>query len=207
MSYDKVEFRAHVLVLVAHSFVYNIGNEDFVVSLYNENEPVHITMATFVIGTIGHFEDGVEMWDDYGWLLQQYYLANEVVNDKKVLALLSLMGPKTYELLQTLMAPEKPSTKTFEEMIEHFNRYLNPKPFVIAERFRYHKRDQKQGETIMQYISELRNLAMHCNFGDYLGYTLHDRFVCGLHNENIQKNLLSKEDLTLLKTVKTAVAT
>lgn len=30
--------------------------------------------------------------------------------------------------------------------------------------------------------------------------------MCGLRNENIQKNLLSKEDLTLDKAVKTAVA-
>lgn len=84
-------------------------------------------------------------------------------------------------------------------MIEHFNRHLNPKPLVIAERFRFHKRYQKQGEAIMQYKAELHNLAIHCNFGDYLGDALRDRFVCELRNENIQKILLSKEGLTLDK--------
>lgn len=64
--YDKVEFRVYVLVLVVYLFVYNIGNEDFVVLFYNENEFVYIMMVIFVIGMIGYFEDGVEMWDDYG---------------------------------------------------------------------------------------------------------------------------------------------
>lgn len=58
----------------------------------------------------------------------------------------------------------------------------------------------------MQYKAELHNLAIQCNFGDYLGDALRDRFVCGLRNENIQKSLLSKEGLTLDKAVKTAVA-
>lgn len=41
-------------------------------------------MATFAIGKIGNFDDGVETWEDYAERLQQYYLANEVANDKKV---------------------------------------------------------------------------------------------------------------------------
>lgn len=133
-------------------------------------------MVTFAIGNIGTFDDGVETFEDYAERLQQYYLANE-----------------------------KASTKSFEELIDHLNRHLNPKPLVIAERSRFHKRDQKQGETIIQYIAGLRNLRIHCNFGDYLGDALRYRFVCGLRNEKIQKILISK-DLTLGKAVKTAVA-
>lgn len=53
-------------------------------------------MATFAIGKIGNFDDGVETLGDYAEHLQKYYLANEVANDKKVPALLSLIGPKTY---------------------------------------------------------------------------------------------------------------
>jgi hypothetical protein len=50
---------------------------------------------------------------------------------------------------------------------------------------------------MMQYIAEMQNLAIRCNFGDNLGDTLRNRFVCCLRHENIQENLLSKDDLTL----------
>jgi hypothetical protein len=163
-------------------------------------------MATFAIGTIGNFDDGIETWEAYAERLQQYFIANGIANEINVPALLSLIGPKTCALLKPLVAPDKPSDKTFEVLIDHLNKHLNSKPLVIAERFRFHERDQKQGETTMQYIAELRNLAIHYNFGDNLGDTRLDRFVCGLRHENIQKNLLSKDDLTLDLAVKTAVA-
>ena len=36
------------------------------------------------------------------------------------------------------------------------NDHLSPKPIVIAERFRFHKRDQKEGESITVYVAEFR---------------------------------------------------
>lgn len=56
------------------------------------------------------------------------------------------------------------------------------------------------GETVAVYIAELRRLAIHCD------KTLKDRFVCGLKQEHIQKKLLVEPNLTLEKTIQTAVA-
>jgi hypothetical protein len=104
-------------------------------------------MATFAIGTNGNFDDGIETWEAYAERLQQYFIANGITNDIKVPALFSLIGPKIYALLKTLMAPDKLPDKTFEVLIDHLNKQLNSKPLVIVELFRFHKRDQKQGET------------------------------------------------------------
>jgi len=35
---------------------------------------------------------------------------------------------------------------------------------------------------IAEYVAELRSLAAHCDFGDYLEEALRDRLVCGLCN-------------------------
>ena len=35
---------------------------------------------------------------------------------------------------------------------------------MITERFRFHKRDQKEGESITVYVAELRKLTEHCSF-------------------------------------------
>ena len=51
---------------------------------------------------------------------------------------------------------------------------------------------------------ELRRLASHCEFGQFLDEALWDRLVCGIRNDTTQKRLLSEADLTLAKAVQIA---
>jgi len=158
------------------------------------------------IGKIEPFDDSCENWVTYVERVEQYFITNDVDTDKRVPALLSLIGSKTYGLLRSLTAPEKPSTKTFDDIVEILKRHLSPKPLVIAERFRFHKRDQRDGESISAFIAEIRKLSEHCEFGSSLDATLRDRLVCGLRNEAIQKRLLTEEDLTFKRAIDLAVA-
>ncbi len=43
----------------------------------------------------------------------------------------------------------------------------NQKAVVIAERFRFYRRDQAAEGTIAEFVAALRNLATHCDFGDF----------------------------------------
>ena len=61
-------------------------------------------------GTVGPFNDEEETWTQYVERLEQYFIANEVEDDKKQRAIfLSVCGPKTYALLRDLLPPKKPS--------------------------------------------------------------------------------------------------
>ena len=51
-----------------------------------------------------------------------------------------------------------------------------------------------------------RKLTEFCEFGNFLNETLRDRFVYGLTIEQIQKRLLSEDNLTYDKAVKIALA-
>lgn len=157
-----------------------------------------------IIGKVGPFDEAVETWESYTDRLGQYFIANDVHNDLKVPSLLSIIGPRHYTLLKNLCAPVKPATMTFDELIKKLTDHLSPRPSEIAERFRFHKREQGAGETVTVYIAELRRLAIHCDFGDTLEKTL--RFVCGLKQEHIQKKLLAEPKLTLERAIQTAVA-
>lgn len=158
------------------------------------------------IGKIEPYDEGVEKWTSYQERLEEYFAVNEIGNNKKVSALLTLLGGKTYSLLRNLTAPDKPSTKSYEDLVTLLRNHLTPKPLIIAERFRFHKRSQHDGETVTQYLAELRKLAEYCDFGANLNDSLRDRFVCGLKAENIQKRLLSEAQLTLTKALEMAVA-
>ena len=163
-------------------------------------------MATFAIGNIGEFNDLTETWKSYTERVKQYFAANEIANEKKVPALLAMMGGKTYSLLRNLTTPDDPATKGLDDIVKLLENHMSPKPLVIAERFRFHKRDQHEGESVTVYVAELRKLSEHCDFKATLGDALRDRLVCGIKNENIQKRLLSESDLKLDKAIEIATA-
>ena len=161
-------------------------------------------MATFAIGNIGEFNDLTETWKSNRERVKHYFAANEIPNDKKVPALLAMVGGKTYSLLWNLMTPDDPATKGYDDIVKLLDNHLSPKPLVIAERFRFHKRDQKEGESIPVYVAELRKLSEHCDFKANLSDALWDRLVCGIKKENVQKRLLSESDLKLEKAIEVA---
>ena len=158
------------------------------------------------IGKIESFDDTKENWETYVERVEQFFLANDIDDDHKVPTLLSLIGGKTYTLLRDLLAPEKPATKSFQQIVTTLQEHLNPKPLEIAGRFRFYKRNQHEGESILSCVAELRKLATHCNFGGNLNEALRDRLVCGLRNMQIQKRLLSEAKLKYSKAVEIAVA-
>ena len=151
------------------------------------------------IGKIDAFDEANDDWNAYVERMEQYFIANEIDKDKQVAVMLSLMGNKTYGLLRNLAAPAKPSTLSFKTIVDTLQKHLSPKPLLIAERFRFHKRNQLEGETVSTYLAELKKLSLNCEFGTNLNDALRDRLVCGLHNELIQKRLLSEPDLSLAK--------
>ena len=57
-----------------------------------------------------------------------------------------------------------------------------------------------------EYVAELRRLATHCQFGNYLDEALRDRLVCGICNSGIQKRILSEAELSLKKAIELSQA-
>lgn len=102
------------------------------------------------------------------------------------------------------MSPGKPKDKSFTQLAEVLCSHFDPKLLVIAEKFHFHRCDQASDETISNYVTELRQLATHCNFRGYLDQALGDRLVCGICHENTQKCLLTEANLTLKKAIEVA---
>ena len=125
-------------------------------------------MATRV-GAIGPFDATSSQWSSYAERLTEYLIANGITDGrKKVAVLLSVVGGPTYNQLRDLFAPEKPNTKTFDELVTKLRDRLEPKPTVIAERYKLHQRQQKPDETVSEYMAALRRLAATCHFEDFL---------------------------------------
>ena len=84
-----------------------------------------------------------------------------------------------------------------------------PKPLVIAECFHFYRkrRSQALGELVADFAADLRHLSIHCEFKeDWFDEALRDRFVCGLHNEAMQKRLLAEDKLTVAHALEVGVS-
>ena len=116
-------------------------------------------MAKAILGQMEPFELQGGDWILYAERMEQFFISNRIEEDsKKVATLLTVIGDKVYALLRNLVAPVKPATKSFRELVE-VKKHLKPKPPVIAERFKFHRRNQQEGETIAQYLAVLRELT------------------------------------------------
>ena len=134
---------------------------------------------------------------------QLFFTANDIP-DRKTPVFLRVVGGSTYGLLRNLVAPANLKDKSFEEIVKVFKAHFEAKLIIIAERYRFHRREQAPDESVTAYLAKLHHLAATCTFDDYLDQALRDRLVCGLQSESIQRSLQSETDLDLSRAVKVA---
>ena len=157
-------------------------------------------------GRLKAFDSEKEKISTYLEQVELYFEVNGVPEAKHAVALLTVIGTTTYAIIKSLVAPDLPRTKSLDELVTVLKSHFEPKPLVIAERFRFYKRNQNATETVLEYAAELRHLAISCEFEAFLDSALRDKFVCGLRSEHIQKGLLTEADLTMTRGVEIAQA-
>ena len=130
-------------------------------------------MASY--GKPPEFEETVEDWDQYIERMENYFVANGIrQEEKKRSLLLAVISPANYRLLRSLIYPQKPCEKSYDEVVVVMKAHHCPKPSVIIQCFCFHNRFRQPGESVSTYISELRALSEHCGFGLCLDDMLQD---------------------------------
>ena len=93
--------------------------------------------------------------------------------------------------------------KDYKKVLETFDEQFIPQRNVIHVRATFHKRNQKEGETIEQYVRVLYELAEHADF-DKKEETIRDRLVVGMRDKEMSQKLQLEGALTLQDAVKKA---
>ena len=65
----------------------------------------------------------------------------------------------------------------------------------------FHRLNQFQGESIEQFVTDLKIKAQTCKFDNLKDSMIRDRFVLGITSQRARGRLLREEDLTLDKTI------
>ncbi|KAJ8885689.1 hypothetical protein PR048_011887 [Dryococelus australis] len=66
---------------------------------------------------------------------------------------------------------------TLVEIVKVLSHHFLHARILIAERYKFHKRDEKPTKSMSQFIMEHKNYGKISNFGDFLDNALRDRLV------------------------------
>ena len=150
-------------------------------------------MAAFH-GPFPEYDGNADDWEVYTYRLKQYFTANDIREDKKQRAiLLSACGSETLKLIQSLISMDELETKKFDEIADAVQKHYHPKPSEIVSRFQFNSCSRNTGESVASFVARLRKLSEHCNYGASLEQMLHDRLVCGIGDERVQRALLAEK--------------
>jgi len=76
-----------------------------------------------------------------------YFQANDIADGKRVAIVLTTIGDKTYTLLRNYFAPEKGTLSL---------------PRLFSRTVSFHHISQADGESVADYVAELRKLSSSC---------------------------------------------
>ena len=87
------------------------------------------------------FDSSQEDWLSYTACLQNYFIANDIAEDKAAKCqeiLLSICGVSTYRLIKSLTAPSKLEEVFFENLVKLVEGQHNPEPSATVQHFKFH---------------------------------------------------------------------
>ncbi|XP_072389504.1 uncharacterized protein [Diabrotica undecimpunctata] len=159
-----------------------------------------------IIGYIEQFNPAKSDITSYIKRLEQLFICNVVEKDKEVPLLISLIGGETYSVLKDLLAPEVPSSKTFEELKRVLIEHYSPKRLVMSERYKFYNTNQEPQEDIKSFVSKLKSVAQYCKFRQFLKECIRDRFVCGVRSVQIRRKFLAEDNISFERAYEIALS-
>ena len=122
---------------------------------------------------------------------------NSKSDEVKAATFLHIAGPEALEIFNTLSFDDAGDDKKLDKLVEKFEAYCIPRKNITWERHVFNTRNQQPGESIDQYVIDLRNKAKTCEFGALLESLIKDRLVCGVISDKTRSRLLKQTNLTL----------
>ncbi|KAH7954122.1 hypothetical protein HPB49_015699 [Dermacentor silvarum] len=122
--------------------------------------------------------------------------ANVAKGQKKQPVFLTIIAAEAYEVLKKFVVPASLSEEIHDEAKRFTTEHYSPRGSVIAKRCRYNRRMLREGESVANFIVELKHLAKKSDYGDFLQHALRSRLLKGVRMEETQPNLFVEEKLT-----------
>lgn len=144
-----------------------------------------------------------ENWNQWMQYFKIYLKASETdkkPEDIQCAILLHYVGHQCICIYNTFTFDDNERDK-IDVLLKKFTDYFNSKTHLTYERHKFFSRNQQTNETIDQYVTELKNQASNCEFGQLKDDLIKTRIICGILNNEVRKSILQDDEMTLEKVV------
>ena len=151
-----------------------------------------------------HSGNVADRWRKWKNQFQVYFDACELSGKSKPTQkaiFLHAAGPEALEISETFTWNANEDQTDYTLWIAKFDAYSEPRKNVVFERYEFWSRNQREGESIDTWVTELRLAAKKCEFGAEESSMLRDKIVFGIKDVPIKERLLRDPELTLQKTL------
>ena len=143
-----------------------------------------------------------DAWDRWEARFRNYHKAAELKKkdrDVQVAIMLEVAGPDALAIHKTFKYADDEDQLDYEVILRKFEQYCKPRKNTVFERYIFWGRDQEEGETLDQWLIDLRTQAAICEFGSTEDLMLRDKVVFGIKDPRAKERMLREGDLTLQK--------
>ena len=160
-------------------------------------------MASFQVQPAEKFTFKPEDWLKWSRRFERFRMASGLEKESEesqVNTLIYSMGSEADDIVQSLGIAEG-DQKKYDVVKKKLEDFFIIKRNVIFERANFNLRSQLEGETVDVFITDLFNLAEHCNFCVLREELIRDRIIVGIRDKALSEKLQLEADLTLEKSV------
>ncbi|KAL4719961.1 hypothetical protein ACJJTC_001379 [Scirpophaga incertulas] len=133
--------------------------------------------------------DLAENWRQFRQSLEIFLLASGLTNtdsERKLAILLNVIGEHGLKIYNNFNL----SNATYENVLEEFQRYCEPKRNILHARYIFQTRKQEVGEPFDNFLNDVKKLAKNCNFGSFEDEAVRDRLIFGSCDTEIQNRII-----------------
>lgn len=98
------------------------------------------------------------------------------------------------------------NANNYDVLLDGFENYFAPLANITVSRHKFHSCVRNHGETVDEFITNLKVLAGDCDFGNNKDEWIRDRIVYGINDVKVQERLLREQNLTLQRAIAIARA-
>lgn len=149
-----------------------------------------------------------ENWKFFKQKFQNYLIASKANSEQnfyQVALFFSIVGDGASKIYNNFVLVNDEDKDNLSVVLKKFNDYFMPDKNVMYERHKFFLREQKPGEKVDSYVTELRDLSATCDFGDLTDSLIKDRIILGIKDLSIKDRLLRTKDLTLSKALEICI--
>ncbi|KAG7174640.1 hypothetical protein Hamer_G015775 [Homarus americanus] len=152
--------------------------------------------------------DLTQAWTDWIEHAEDAFIAFNITEDAKRLALIRFYGGKKLKEIMKTLHPAIPTDKkepTYKTMRIALDEYFSEKTNKVFERHKFRMLAQEVGESTHNYVTRLRTQGAKCNFDNYnLDQAIIDQLTEKCTSHKMRRAYLKETDITVQKALQIA---